>query len=376
MDKRDEFSEPVKRALALRAGYRCAFPGCDRLTVGPSDDSPLAVSNVGVAAHIRAAAPGGKRYESSMTSEARKDIGNGIWMCQFHGTLIDRDEATYPVELLHAWQRDHEDRMKAELQSHTRGTGLTTPGLLVLGPDIIAVGELVGMDGSRWELRLAHFAVGDLTSLIDFCERFDELPAIERYVLVEAIGDGRVLAEAPTWKKADSGYTLFIDVMPPFSRVRAQDLGADIELGPDGDLSIRNGNLGIVRGLDALPQKVQLALSTRKGEIAWAPTIGSRLAEFFYLYAGSPWFDRLVKTEVIRLSSIPVRDAASEEPRTHLECVERVVSVRLLAPHPVNSRIPVEVVLDIKGVGLWTATLRLFVKELSGSTNSTVSGAP
>lgn len=33
------FREPTKRILAARVGYRCSFEGCDRPTVGPSDES-------------------------------------------------------------------------------------------------------------------------------------------------------------------------------------------------------------------------------------------------------------------------------------------------------------------------------------------------
>jgi hypothetical protein len=61
MAERDEFSESTKRFVALRAGHRCSFPGCLQGTVGPSDESPTAITNIGVAAHICAAAPGGIR---------------------------------------------------------------------------------------------------------------------------------------------------------------------------------------------------------------------------------------------------------------------------------------------------------------------------
>ena len=104
---RDEFSPSTKERAAKRAAYRCAF--CGKPTIGPSFENNRAVSNTGVAAHICAAAPGGKRYDPNMTPEQRMSIDNCIWMCQTHAHLIDTDEATYTVSVL------KEMKQKAEL---------------------------------------------------------------------------------------------------------------------------------------------------------------------------------------------------------------------------------------------------------------------
>lgn len=47
-------------------------------TVGPNDESPTAITNIGIAAHICAVSPKGKRYIELMTLEERSDIGNAI----------------------------------------------------------------------------------------------------------------------------------------------------------------------------------------------------------------------------------------------------------------------------------------------------------
>ena len=67
-----------------------------------------AVSNIGVAAHICAAAPGGKRYNKDMTPAERKSIENCIWMCQLHAHLIDTDEIKYSVEYLKSMKAEAE----------------------------------------------------------------------------------------------------------------------------------------------------------------------------------------------------------------------------------------------------------------------------
>lgn len=111
---RDDFPESVKRQLAKRVGYRCSNPDCRQSTSGPSLSTPGAV-NMGVAAHITAASPGGARYDVSLTPEQRKSYDNGIWLCRYCGDLVDKDEATYPVDLLRAWKTIAEHRAGMEV---------------------------------------------------------------------------------------------------------------------------------------------------------------------------------------------------------------------------------------------------------------------
>jgi hypothetical protein len=70
------------------------------------------VTNIGVAAHISAASPGGARYDETLTPETRSDISNGIWLCQTHAKLIDDDELTYTVAVLRDW-KDTAEQMAA-----------------------------------------------------------------------------------------------------------------------------------------------------------------------------------------------------------------------------------------------------------------------
>ena len=106
---RDDFTPKTKDLAARRVGFLCSKPDCRCHTIGPSRESNRAVSNVGVAAHICAAAPGGKRYDVNMTPEERMDIENCLWLCQTDAHLIDTDDVTYSVELLRKWKRDAEE---------------------------------------------------------------------------------------------------------------------------------------------------------------------------------------------------------------------------------------------------------------------------
>ncbi len=115
MANRDEFTPQTRDILARRVNYICSNPSCRVLTSGPHS-LPDKYVNVGVAAHICAAAPGGTRYDLSMTPELRSDIQNGIWLCQTCAHLIDTDENEYTVEILKKWKQDHENSITEGLQ--------------------------------------------------------------------------------------------------------------------------------------------------------------------------------------------------------------------------------------------------------------------
>ncbi len=105
MSVRDDFSAKTIRTLAARVGYHCSNPSCVGSTSGPSLEEERSV-NIGVGAHIAAAAAGGKRYDRNMSPAERSSGANGIWLCQSCSKLIDSDETRYSVALLHQWKAD------------------------------------------------------------------------------------------------------------------------------------------------------------------------------------------------------------------------------------------------------------------------------
>lgn len=116
MAGRDNFKVGTKETLARRVGMKCSNPNCRQPTSGPKDDAAKVV-NIGVAAHIAAAAPGGPRYDGSLTAEERSSLENGIWLCQNCAKLIDSDNARFDVELLRTWKRLSEDAAKLDIES-------------------------------------------------------------------------------------------------------------------------------------------------------------------------------------------------------------------------------------------------------------------
>jgi hypothetical protein len=101
--KAREVTEPtivtVKRLFAESANI-CAFPKCSAAVI----DGKTVVGEV---CHIKAAKPGGPRYDASQTAEQRHGYDNLILLCGNHHTVIDSDEEAYTVQRLLKMKNDH-----------------------------------------------------------------------------------------------------------------------------------------------------------------------------------------------------------------------------------------------------------------------------
>ncbi|KGT77322.1 hypothetical protein MA20_22275 [Bradyrhizobium japonicum] len=110
---RDDFTVKTVLQIAKRAGWLCCFPSCRTSTVGATEDGRGEI-NIGTAAHICAAAPGGPRYDENMSENERSSAENGIWMCRDHGKAIDSDVKQFTTTVLREWKK------QAELESWQR----------------------------------------------------------------------------------------------------------------------------------------------------------------------------------------------------------------------------------------------------------------
>lgn len=90
----------IKRLFA-HSGNRCAFPKC-RV---PIIDG---VTVMGKVCHIKAAKPGGPRFDSSQTAFDRHGFENLILLCPNHHQIVDDDVEAYTVERLVKMKADSE----------------------------------------------------------------------------------------------------------------------------------------------------------------------------------------------------------------------------------------------------------------------------
>lgn len=138
---RDDFPAAIKELLARRVNYRCSNPKCRHPTSGPHAH-PTKTVNVGVAAHLTAASPGGPRFDSSLSAEQRKSAENGIWLCQKCAKLVDNDPVRYALTVLRDWKRLAEERAISELEGNAPKE-LPLAGIL---PSHVPVPNLFGLD--------------------------------------------------------------------------------------------------------------------------------------------------------------------------------------------------------------------------------------
>jgi hypothetical protein len=120
-----------------------------------------------------------------------------IWLCSNHAALIDRDVATYSIDRLRQMRQAHEAAC-VETVRRAMQESRFADDLVALGPDVICMGELIAVDASAWSIQVRHFVQGEFATLVSFIDQFHKLPRGDHYVLVNALGDGRVLTKAPS----------------------------------------------------------------------------------------------------------------------------------------------------------------------------------
>jgi hypothetical protein len=342
MSSQDDFSPRTKRIVALRASHLCSFVGCQLPTAASSDESPVAVTMLGKAAHILGARRGSRRHFETMTSEQRSDISNAIWLCANHADLIDRDEATYTGDVLRDMKRSHEaDR--AARQRNAPLTGKSVDNLITIGPDVVLVGHFLGVESSAWVVHLQNFVEGDLHTLLRYVERYERAAAVDRYILVNSLGDGRVLKDSPSVNRRETGgYIVRCPVHPRADR----SSGRFCVVGCSRSHGRKRFDRSRLRRRVACPRRSKRACRT-KGVKVRSIRI-SRLAEYYRLLSESPFFAQLLKLELIRQAAIPYFDPIMKRNYTPLQCVERVFSIEVLAEAPANNWLPIRVDLTSK----------------------------
>lgn len=226
----DDFSTLVKKALADRVGHLCSKPDCRALTTGPQDDPGKAV-NLGVAAHITAASPGGPRYDPDLLPEERSSSSNGIWLCQNCAKLVDNDVPRFPVSLLRQWKTEAESDTKNRLgktatsSNSTRDLGLKVYDKVRISPIVPRVHEQ------------SDFYLQEDTGPLYVFKKQDSLRTVEipkSFVSsVHMLGSGKPailrLNGRLQWVSPKRMFDLFVDP-PPAGPLGAYGIAKDVDL--------------------------------------------------------------------------------------------------------------------------------------------------
>jgi tetratricopeptide (TPR) repeat protein len=217
MTARDDFPKRVLSVLANRAGNRCSNPTCRRETSGP-DTNAEGVVNLGVGAHITAAAPGGPRFDAQLRPDERAGTANGIWLCQWCAKLVDDDATQFTKAVLLQWKTSAETHAQTRLTTPERPQRATEPLL-----------SLPSLNASRAWLTYSARA----TTLVG---RADEYRELERFLqrddkfvwwLIKGpsgAGKSRLALEIclsahPAW---NAGFLSRVDEFKDWSRLRPE----------------------------------------------------------------------------------------------------------------------------------------------------------
>ncbi|MEE4220267.1 hypothetical protein V2I93_04020 [Pseudomonas viridiflava] len=342
---RDDFSKRTKSDLALRASYQCSL--CKDSTVGPSDETSNAVTMIGVAAHIAAAAPGlgARRYDYSMTPEQRGSIDNGIWLCANCSVLIDRDEARFSAQYLHELKLSHEASRRLQGQGD-----VNREDIIAIGPSLIALGAVLrfGPDGCRF--RISHFLEGNIRELWALSVDFGKWPEKDRYVLSNELGYGGLLTQPPLIERTGLGHEVTVQIQATTDRRDA--MKTKTMCGQTGKM---------LDGMDAMMSLFSNVLSLAHG--TWFADLksGSFISDYHERYSDSAWLSRLIMMEIIRLSFVPRKSRTADKQVAPLAWVNRVNSVCTPSFELTEQYLSIRIDAELEGVGNWSGELPVFI---------------
>jgi len=354
---RDEFSNKTKETMAKRVAWRCSFPGCGRLTIGPGHKNSHDVVNLGEAAHINAASPKGPRFDESMTSEERSSIVNGIWMCRHHARMIDSDFLNYSSSTLRQWKAIAEEETYRLLKELEKEDNRIPTTLISIGKEIIFEGIWKAVKGENWIFEVYRFVLGGESDLLEYNR--SNVSDYDSYIVIETQGDGRVIKENINWEIVNERYQISLkvaDKAPRRTPYGMIDLSAKLEF--------ENGDLKILKGEDVAKQSIMIALSTDFGDMWFSPSYGSFFSAYYWAFRDNlPLLNRLIKLEITRLISIPHRDSFDKSKRPPLDFINRVVNVEISDLEIKNFQIPIKIRLEWGDGKLWEDEIKIYIKE-------------
>lgn len=337
---RDDFSKQNKRILGDRVAWKCSFPGCSEITVGPGNKDESHVLKLGVAAHITAASPGGPRYDPTLTNEERSSLKNAIWLCNKHGDLIDKDFTEYSEETLRQWKAQAEEKAHKNLLSNRDADNYLTT-LISIGASIICDAEWNSIKSNIWTFTIKNFIIGNKNLLFDYCMNFESTSVFDKYLIFERQGDGRLLEKVELSNEAGN-LEISFTVKSKYPCQDPNKVGGDIALGEDGDISFADNDLAMVYGIDAARQAVHLTLSSTFGDWKENPLVGSYFNHYYNQYKQNHHLlERLLKLEITRLLSIPIHGGYPPSFAPLLPFIKRVLSIEVYEESNERRQVPI-----------------------------------
>ena len=358
---RDNFSTKTKRILADRVAWKCSFPGCSQITIGPNVVQDKS-TNLGEAAHIYAASEYGPRYNPDMTPDERKSIENGIWMCRHHARLIDNDFFNYSAATLQQWKLIAEENAYKNIVEIGSNNPNHLYTFVAIDNDIVFEGVWVSAKNDNWRFEINKFIIGSIESMIDKSTTINNYGS---FVVVESQGDGRVLKEPLSWEFANNKFIVSLTVRDKSIRKSPHSIVGGVALGIDGEIIIENRTMKVIKGVDYAIQLVRVCLNIGFGELREGPAIGTNLSRYYWRFRDNlDQLRKLAKLDITRLVSIPelVNNGPSTPP---LNFINRIIDVEILNNGVLNNdKLAVKLKLEWADGTYWENTIAIRINSL------------
>ncbi len=353
---RDNFSKEVVRLLGSRVAYRCCYPGCGVLTIGPNtiDDSKALI--LGEAAHIYGASPGGPRYDPKMTPDERRAVSNGIWMCRHHARLIDADEGNYSAETIQQWKEQAEGETYRQLKELTKATVPEPTTIICLHPKLMFEGVWAGAKDDTWRFIVRDFIYGDRNVLREF--QVSRTGERKNYIIIESQGDGRLIRDTFEWKEQSDTIEIAVQVFPSAVRRNPDFIGT----APAYPIELDNGRVRMVSGRELAVQKIKFLLNENQGSRMMNRSYGTLFGSYYRDHNDNlKLLNRLVKVELTRLIAIPTNP---EQPAgaPELNFINRIHEVRI--SKEADGKVSVWLSLEWGDGSLWEGIVIVYIENI------------
>jgi len=136
-------------------------------------------------------------------------------------------------------------------------------------------------------------------------------------------------------------------------------------------LLIENGDFKIVKGEEYGKQNLAFSLSINYGEMFHSPDVGSFISDYFWAFKeNTELLNRLIKIEIIRLTSIPYFGDIQTKPA--IDFVNRIIKTQILALKEKETiktqfleikgnKLTIKIQLEWGDNAIWEDTLDIFI---------------
>lgn len=229
--------------------------------------------------------------------------------------------------------------------------------LVALGPGILAEGDVIGTHGTRWTLELGTFVRGDQAVLAALGATFAAAARDDRYVVVQSLGMGAVLAAPIRWERKSSVIVVDCEVAPLHPRTSIHEDGSDLAIDMTR-VPFRFDPSRRVSGVERMAQQLSFVLGWCKGGWGAGCEHGSHVPRWVRDHGQERLAD-FIAIEIARIAAVTYYSTLDRSDAVVFPAIERVLAVELCPP-PAEGWCAADVTLRLAGLEpSWTGTIHV-----------------